>query len=92
MIARNVFVTVLMLAFAVSPVFAQIGANTGLRGVVTDPTGASVPDANITISNLDTGESRKVVSNESGAWEARFLSPGRYRLMRFLARQPFDWS
>jgi hypothetical protein len=59
---------------------AQTGANTGLRGTVTDTTGAVIPIVDVTITRVDTGETRKTTSDESGAWEARFLSPGPYRL------------
>lgn len=59
---------------------AQTGANTGLRGTVTDPTGASVPQATVTLVRADTGERRVVTTNESGDWEARFLTPGTYQL------------
>ena len=63
------------------PLIAQSGANTGLRGRVTDPTGASIPATNVTITRVDTAEQRVVTTNESGDWEARFLSPGPYQLV-----------
>jgi hypothetical protein len=59
---------------------AQTGANTGLRGRITDPSGASVPNVQVTLTQTDTGEQRVVTSNELGDWQARFLSPGRYQL------------
>ena len=71
---------VLLLTIAAQPAIAQTGAGTGLRGTVTDPTGASIPGANVTIVQVDTAEQRAVSTNETGSWEARFLSPGPYRL------------
>ncbi len=58
----------------------QTGANTGLQGRVLDPTGASVPQATVTLIRTDTGEKRVVATNEAGDWEARFLTPGTYQL------------
>jgi hypothetical protein len=59
---------------------AQTGANTGLRGAVTDATGASVPGVTVTITRVETGEVRTLATNELGLWEARFMSPGSYQL------------
>ena len=88
MIARERFakarllhaVSVLFITFAAHSAIAQTGASTGLRGTVTDPTGASIPGADVTIVQVETGEQRAVSTNETGVWEARFLSPGPYRL------------
>lgn len=57
---------------------AQSGVNTGLRGVVTDPSGGAVAEAKITVTREDTGETRQVVSDVDGSWEVRFLSVGAY--------------
>lgn len=59
----------------------SIGASTGLSGRVTDSTGASIPDATVTIVRPDIGERRIVKTNESGDWEAHFLTPGQYQLI-----------
>ena len=39
---------------------AQTGANTGLGGRVSDPTGLAVPDTKVTIYHLETGQQRVV--------------------------------
>jgi Carboxypeptidase regulatory-like domain len=70
----------LAFALALTPVLAQTGASTGLTGRVTDPTGALIPGATVTLTRVDTGEQRIITTNSSGDWEARFLSPGIYRL------------
>jgi hypothetical protein len=59
----------------------QTGANTGLRGLVTDASGAAIPGATVTITRVETGEHRVVTTNDSGEWEARFLSVGKYQLI-----------
>ncbi len=62
-------------------VLAQTGANTGLTGRITDPNGAALPEITVTATRVDTGEQRVVTTNSAGDWEARFLSPGIYRLV-----------
>ena len=69
------------LLLADSPLLAQIGGNTGLRGTVTDPSGASIPGAKVTVTRVDTAEQRTVSTNSDGDWEARFLSAGPYRVV-----------
>lgn len=47
-------------------------------GAVSDPSGALVPQATVTISNIDTSITRVVHSDESGAYNVPSLPPGRY--------------
>lgn len=49
-------------------------------GRVTDATGAVIPDASITVTNLETNIARTVSSNESGEYTVLHLNPGRYSL------------
>jgi hypothetical protein len=49
-------------------------------GTVTDPSGASVPNAEVTIQNADTGQSRKGVTDGSGNYEFAFLPIGSYTM------------
>src|SRR5262245_16305306 len=70
----------LVLVLAFTPLLAQTGANTGLTGRVTDPTNASLPGTTVTLTKVGTGEQRIVRTSSTGEWEARFLSPGIYRL------------
>lgn len=51
-----------------------------LTGRVTDPTGAVVPNAPITITNTDTGAKTIVRSNATGDYTAPFLAPGNYEV------------
>jgi hypothetical protein len=75
-IRNNILLIGYVLLLANSPLLAQIGGNTGLRGTVTDPSGASIPGAKVTVTRVDTAEQRAVSSNSAGDWEARFLSVG----------------
>jgi hypothetical protein len=49
-------------------------------GRVTDPSGAVVPGATVTILNLDTNAARMLETNESGAYSSPLLPPGKYRI------------
>ncbi len=66
----------ILLLFACSA-FAQEAT---IVGTVTDATGAALPNANITITNLETGQSRAFTSNEAGQFVAPDLRIGRYTL------------
>ena len=70
----------LLLLFAVSkPVAAQ--TITGIiSGTVTDPSGALIPGAKITVTNEQTNESVKAESSASGAYEVPYLNPGAYQI------------
>ena len=48
---------------------------------MTDPSGASIPGAKVTVTRVDTAEQRTVSTNSDGDWEARFLSAGPYRVV-----------
>lgn len=51
-----------------------------IDGFVTDPSGASIPNASVTITNVDTNVSTKVTTNSSGFYEAPLIPIGRYRV------------
>ncbi len=63
------------------PAAAQSTAiNGSIEGVVTDESGGVLPGVTVTIANLDTGDTRVVVTNESGLYRAPLLPLGRYRV------------
>jgi len=64
----------LCVMFAV-PALAQEAT---IVGTVTDPTGASVPNASITITNTDTGVARSQPTNSAGQYVAPDLIIGHY--------------
>src|SRR5579863_3430570 len=59
--------------------FAQ-DTNASLSGTVTDPTGAAIPGAKLTLTNEATGFQSNFVSDESGNYSFRNLTPGKYDL------------
>ncbi|HSK42352.1 MAG TPA: carboxypeptidase regulatory-like domain-containing protein, partial [Candidatus Binatia bacterium] len=67
--------------FCLLPAGAQSTVATGsIQGTVTDPNGAVVPNATITISNKATGQSSKISSGSSGTYASGALTPGDYEV------------
>jgi len=61
--------------------FGQSSAGTGsILGVVTDPSGAVVPLAEVTVRNAETNVTRSVTSNDAGRYEVVALQPGQYEV------------
>jgi len=69
----------LLLILGCCTLAAQITLST-IRGTATDPTGAVVVKATVTVSSLDTGARREVITDENGNFEIPDLPRGRYRL------------
>src|SRR5258707_14730427 len=51
-----------------------------LRGQVLDPSGAAVPDAQVTATNQETGVSVKVTTTSAGTCSFPRLIPGTYKV------------
>src|SRR5438045_9339398 len=67
---------------AVLPAAARAQALGGsLVGSVVDETGAALPGASVTITQMETNLSRDVVTNESGVYTATNLLPGTYQVV-----------
>ncbi|MGC2183322.1 MAG: carboxypeptidase regulatory-like domain-containing protein [Terriglobales bacterium] len=63
--------------FNPSPLFAQVDRGS-IVGLVTDPAGARVAGAQVTVSNLATNQSVVVASDEQGHYAADLLRIGTY--------------
>ncbi|MGB9423732.1 MAG: porin [Candidatus Acidiferrum sp.] len=72
------FLLLLWLVIGPFPAWAQTGA--GLSGVVTDQTGAALPDVAVTLKNVDTGATRTVATDAVGHFQASGLPPGRFEI------------
>jgi hypothetical protein len=59
---------------------AQTTTSGGLSGVVTDPTHAVVPDADVEIKDQAKGKTASTKTDHEGAYQFFFLAPGRYTL------------
>src|SRR5690349_20875353 len=75
----------LLLTFAAIALFAAMTFGQEFRGsitgTVTDPNGATVPGATVTIKNNDTNVTTTVRSNVDGAYTFTSLSPGTYTIL-----------
>lgn len=61
-------------------IFAQSTVTGGIVGKVTDPQGAIVPNAAITVTNLGTNNAVTVNATEDGTYRVSNLVPGTYRI------------
>ena len=62
-----------------APLRAQVATGT-ILGNVKDASGASVPGATVTATNLDTQFSRSTASDDSGQYALRLLPLGNYKI------------
>jgi hypothetical protein len=60
-----------------SPIYAQKTSGT-IRGLVSDPSGAVIPNAPVVIRNDGTGSTRTVITNQQGEYVAPELPSGTY--------------
>ncbi len=73
---------VLSLLMLTAPAFAQSqAANGAIEGTVSDSSGGVLPGVTVTVTNLETGIARTVVSNEKGLYRAPLLQLGTYRVV-----------
>src|SRR5260370_20690523 len=77
------------------PAFSQ-SRNTGeIRRTVTDTSGAVVAGATVTLSNIDTGETKDFVTNQDGIYDTVSTPAGNYNVtftakgFKKLVRGPF---
>src|SRR3954451_19713722 len=52
--------------------------DTGIVGTVADPAGGLVTGATVRVTQVQTGITRTVTTNQSGLFEVRYLTPGEY--------------
>jgi len=59
--------------------FAQATFGT-VTGAVTDPTGATVPNTEVVVTNEGTNVSRTATTGDAGTYDVPNLNPGKYRV------------
>jgi Carboxypeptidase regulatory-like domain/TonB-dependent Receptor Plug Domain/TonB dependent receptor len=70
----------LAVSFCISPAAHAQVSGASLSGTIMDPSGAIVPNAQIVITDVNTGVSRTVSSTSGGLYTAPNLLPGVYKL------------
>ena len=59
---------------------AHAQSSTSLRGLITDPTGAVIPGAVVSLTNQGTGFKRQALSGEDGVYQFLQAAPGTYQV------------
>ena len=79
---RWIVLTLLPALLCAAPrlVFGQAQTAGELSGTVTDPSGAVIPGAAVTLTRPSTGFSRSLIANGSGEYDFPDLQPGQYIL------------
>ncbi len=75
------FALVAILFSVTQDTFAQTTVTGDLAGIVTDPTGASIANAKVTVKANATGETYTATTNGSGEFRVSLLRPGAYTVM-----------
>jgi hypothetical protein len=74
-----------LLSVSAVPSLAQSLTTGGVSGNITDATGAAIPNATVTLTDLDNGSAQTVSANGSGEFRVSLLKPGRYMVSATLA-------
>src|SRR5215475_14428822 len=59
---------------------AQAQFRSAIEGAVTDPSGGIVPEAQVTLVNVETGVSQTAKTNSAGSYNFPSLPPGKYKI------------
>src|SRR5579864_4448241 len=78
---RNVFLLLFFVSLlSLQSLKAQTPGTGALTGTVKDPSGAVIPSATITLTNVDTGQARTGTTGADGVYHFNLLPPGNYRV------------
>src|ERR1022692_3806335 len=69
-----------LLTFVAAATASAQTSGGAIRGTVSDPSGALVPGAGITIEEISTSENWRLVSSSAGLYDAPNLPVGRYNV------------
>src|SRR5581483_7674043 len=80
MSTRNLISVIAFMLFLSAWMFGQAGATGTILGTVTDNSGAVVPNAAVTITNVATGVNNQTRTGSSGDFTVPYLTPGTYNV------------
>src|SRR4029077_7250986 len=82
MISRKLLSLVFSIGFFLSTCLFVQGQSTygSITGSVTDPSGAAIADAQVTLTNMGTAEKRTQSTGSDGLYSFVNLNPGQYRV------------
>jgi Carboxypeptidase regulatory-like domain/TonB-dependent Receptor Plug Domain len=80
--SKRVWVVLLFVVHLISgtKLMAQTASTGALTGTITDPTGAVVTGATVTLTSVDTGQARTTMTMTDGTYQFTLLAPGNYRV------------
>jgi hypothetical protein len=78
------FLLAVVLSLSATPLLAQRGG-AKIEGTVADSTGAVLPGVEVTITNVDTAQSRLAITGDLGRYSAPLLATGNYEVRAELA-------
>src|SRR2546425_3748517 len=78
---RSLVICLTALFLLASSALGQRGTNGSVEGTITDPEGAAVPGAALTLFNSDTGLKLEATSDENGLFHFPVVPVGSYRLI-----------
>lgn len=76
-----VFALLVVLSLGSTRLAAQTATSGDIAGVVTDPSGATVPGAKITLKDETKGYTQETTTNKDGVYHFYLLTPGPYTLL-----------
>ncbi|HZP07086.1 MAG TPA: carboxypeptidase regulatory-like domain-containing protein [Terracidiphilus sp.] len=77
---RGLLVVVLTVAGLISPAAMAQQATANVNGVVKDPSGAAIANAQVELTNVNTGVVRKTTTNPNGLYDFPSVVPGLYSM------------
>ena len=77
---KSVLLLIFLMSCFPAAGLAQTAGTGALAGSVSDPTGAIVAGADVTVTSNATGETRTTVSRDNGRYTVALLPPGTYRI------------
>jgi len=80
---RGVSLCACIASFTSGPAWCQATNSADVTGSVTDPSGAVVPDVNVTVQDLDKNTERALVTNASGLYDTGPLVPADHYTLIF---------
>jgi Carboxypeptidase regulatory-like domain/TonB dependent receptor len=80
-------VALLLIVLALAPGSSAQSESASLSGTIVDRSGGLIPDAEVTVVNVDTNVTFEAKTNDAGVYSFSFLKPGHYRIL--VAKQGF---
>ena len=77
---HGTIMVVLACGFGLGRANGQATNSGDIRGIVTDPTGAIVPDVTVTVVNVNTGITKVLKTNQDGLYDTSSIVVGTYSL------------